>query len=87
MFVIRSVRGPRGTQYKICQERTGYGLVWVRFSHDGKEIERSQGAFYDNMGSRTGGGRWHPSAVVAAVQGVRAKCSVVRKILAGLPRG
>lgn len=81
MRVIHVIRGPRGTQYSVCQDAPGQGLYWLRASWDGKEIERSQGCFYSNMGPRSGGGIWHPDAVVACVQGVRAKCSIVRKYL------
>ena len=75
MNVLHTVRGPRVSQYTICQEAPGYGLIWVR-SVAGKEIERSGGAFYDKMGAG-----WHPSAMVACMQGVRAKCAKVRRLL------
>lgn len=76
MNTLRVVATKRGV-FHVCQEAPGYGLVWVRYIGE-REIERSGGAFYSDMGDG-----WHRDALVACVQGIRRKCAKVRHLLRG----
>ena len=74
MKSIRDIQTKHGL-FRVCQENPGYGLCWVHYMND-REIERSGGRFYSDMGNG-----WNKDPVIACVQGIRKKCSKIRKLL------